>query len=65
MRELLRKAGSTAPIEVDGGIDTSTAARIVAAGADILVAGNAIFGSSDPAKATQALRAAAATAVAS
>jgi ribulose-phosphate 3-epimerase len=65
MRELLRRAGSTAPIEVDGGIDTTTAARIVAAGADILVAGNAIFGSPDPAKATQALRAAAATAVAS
>lgn len=65
MRDLLRKAGSTAPIEVDGGIDTTTAARIVAAGADILVAGNAIFGSSDPAKAMQALRAAAATAVAS
>jgi ribulose-phosphate 3-epimerase len=65
MRELLRNAGSTAPIEVDGGIDTTTAARIVAAGADILVAGNAIFGSPDPAKATQALRAAAATAVAS
>jgi ribulose-phosphate 3-epimerase len=65
MRDLLRNAGSTAPIEVDGGIDTTTAARIVAAGADILVAGNAIFGSSDPAKATQALRAAAAAAVAS
>jgi ribulose-phosphate 3-epimerase len=65
MRELLRKAGSTAPIEVDGGIDTTTAARIVAAGADILVAGNAIFGTPDPAKATQALRAAAAAAVAS
>jgi len=65
MRDLLRKAGSTAPIEVDGGIDTTTAPRIVAAGADILVAGNAIFGSSDPAMATQALRAAAATAVAS
>jgi ribulose-phosphate 3-epimerase len=65
MRELLRRAGSTAPIEVDGGIDTTTAARIVAAGADILVAGNAIFGTPDPAKATQALRAAAAAAVAS
>jgi ribulose-phosphate 3-epimerase len=65
MRELLRNAGSTAPIEVDGGIDTTTAARIVAAGADILVAGNAIFGSADPAQAMRALRAAAATAVAS
>jgi ribulose-phosphate 3-epimerase len=65
MRELLRAAGSTAPIEVDGGIDTTTAARIVAAGADILVAGHAIFGSADPAAATRALRAAAMTAVAS
>jgi len=65
MRDLLRSAGSTAPIEVDGGIDTTTAARIVAAGADILVAGNAIFGTSDPATATRALRAAAAAAVAS
>jgi ribulose-phosphate 3-epimerase len=65
MRELLRNAGSTAPIEVDGGIDTTTAARIVAAGADILVAGNAIFGSADPAMATRALRAAASAAVAS
>lgn len=65
MRELLRNAGSAAPIEVDGGIDTTTAARIVAAGADILVAGNAIFGTPDPAAATRALRAAASTAVAS
>lgn len=65
MRELLRAAGSTAPIEVDGGIDTTTARRIVAAGADILVAGNAIFGSADPAAATRALRAAASTPVAS
>jgi ribulose-phosphate 3-epimerase len=65
MRDLLRDAGSDAPIEVDGGIDTTTAPRIVAAGADILVAGNAIFGSADPAAATRALRAAAATAVAS
>ena len=65
MRELLRAAGSTAPIEVDGGIDTTTAPRIVAAGADILVAGNAIFGSPDPAAATRALRAAASTPVAS
>jgi ribulose-phosphate 3-epimerase len=65
MRELLRRAGSTAPIEVDGGIDITTAARIVAAGADILVAGHAIFGSPDPAAATRALRAAASAAVAS
>jgi ribulose-phosphate 3-epimerase len=65
VRELLRREGSTAPIEVDGGIDVHTAPRIVAAGADILVAGNAIFGSPDPERAIRELRAAAAAAVAS
>jgi ribulose-phosphate 3-epimerase len=64
VRELLRRSGSRAPIAVDGGIDVQTAPRIVAAGADILVAGNAVFGSADPARAIGELRAAAATAVA-
>ena len=59
VRELLRREGSTAPIEVDGGIDVHTAPRIVAAGADILVAGNSIFNTPDPTAATRALRAAA------
>ena len=64
VRELLRRAGSSAPIEVDGGIDVHTAPRIVAAGADILVAGNAVFGSPDPERAIRELRAAAGAAVA-
>jgi len=64
VRALLQQAGSTAPIEVDGGIDVHTAPRVVAAGADILVAGNAIFSTPDPARATRELRAAAQTAVA-
>ncbi|HTM25318.1 MAG TPA: ribulose-phosphate 3-epimerase [Vicinamibacterales bacterium] len=59
VRDLLRREGSTAPIEVDGGIDVRTAPRIVAAGADILVAGHAIFGTSDPERAIRELRAAA------
>ena len=50
---------------VDGGIDVQTAPGIVAAGADVLVAGNAIFGSSDPERAIRELRAAAMSAVAS
>ena len=65
VRALLDREGSRAPIEVDGGIDTRTAPRIVAAGADILVAGHAVFGSPDPARAIQDLRAAATSAVAS
>jgi len=64
VRELLGRSGSAAPIMVDGGIDVHTAPRIVAAGADILVAGNAVFGSADPAGAIRALRAAATAAVA-
>ena len=56
-------ARSRAPIAVDGGIDVHTAPRIVAAGADILVAGNAVFGSADPARAIRELRAAASAAV--
>ena len=63
VRELLMNQGSQAPIAVDGGIDVHTAPRIVAAGAGILVAGNAVFGSADPARAIRELRAAA-TAVA-
>jgi ribulose-phosphate 3-epimerase len=65
VRDLLRREGSAAPIEVDGGIDGRTAPRIVAAGADILVAGNAVFGSPDPERAIRELRAAAGSAVAS
>ena len=59
VRALLDKAGSSAPLEIDGGIDTTTAGRVVAAGAEILVAGQAIFGAPDPAEATRALRRAA------
>lgn len=64
IRALLDRAGNRAPIEVDGGVDASNAARLVSAGASILVAGNAIFSSPDPAAATRELRAAAAAAIA-
>jgi ribulose-phosphate 3-epimerase len=58
VRDLLRRAGSTAPIEIDGGIDLTTAPEAVSAGATILVAGQAIFGTPDAEAATRALRAA-------
>jgi len=60
VRSVLSGAGSTAPIEIDGGIDDTTAPHVVAAGASILVAGHAIFGSRDPESATRALRSCAA-----
>ena len=56
VREILNEAGSSAPIEIDGGIDSTNVADVVAAGASILVAGNAIFGTPDPEAATRALR---------
>jgi ribulose-phosphate 3-epimerase len=49
-------AGRPIPIEVDGGINAETAAAAVAAGADVLVAGSAIFGQPDYARAIEALR---------
>jgi ribulose-phosphate 3-epimerase len=58
VRRLLDAAGSAAVIEIDGGIDQSNAADVVAAGATILVAGHAIFGSGDAEAATRRLRAA-------
>ncbi len=59
IRQLLDRGGSRAPIGIDGGIDSSNAARVVAAGAEILVAGQAIFGQADAERATRELRAAA------
>ena len=59
VREVLTRARSSAAIEIDGGIDESNAAAVVAAGVSILVAGQAIFGTGDPEGATRALRAAA------
>ena len=65
VRALLDRAGNAAPVEIDGGIDSATAPRVVAAGARILVAGAAIFHTSDPERATRELKAAAQSALAS
>jgi ribulose-phosphate 3-epimerase len=64
VRGVLDAAGSDAAIEIDGGIDLSNIAEVVAAGASIVVAGNAIFAGGDPETAARQLRAAAAGAAA-
>ena len=65
VRALLDAAGNTtAPIEIDGGIDLRTAPLVVAAGARILVAGSAVFHASDPERATRDLKTAATGALA-
>ena len=48
LKNLLDKTGSKALIEVDGGVTLDNAGKLVTEGADVLVAGNTVFGSSDP-----------------
>ncbi len=48
LRNMIDSNGYNVLIEVDGGIDTSNAARLVGAGVNVLVAGNSVFSSSDP-----------------
>jgi ribulose-phosphate 3-epimerase len=54
-RALLDQAGSRAVLEVDGGITVDTIATAWGAGADTFVAGTAVFGEKDPARAVKAL----------
>jgi ribulose-phosphate 3-epimerase len=50
LAEIRRERGLNFRIEVDGGVALDTVAEVVRAGAEILVAGNAVFGSGDPKK---------------
>ena len=52
----IKRIGSKALIEVDGGVTPKNAGRLRKAGVDILVAGSAVFRSEDPAAAMEALR---------
>ena len=63
VRALLDSAGNSGAVEIDGGIDLTTVTRVVKAGARMLVAGNAIFGTPDPERATRDLKAAAVAAL--
>jgi ribulose-phosphate 3-epimerase len=53
LRNLIRLRGARARIEIDGGIGPQNAAEVVSAGAEILVAGSAVFGAGDPAQAVR------------
>jgi len=48
LRELIADTGSHALIEIDGGVSAANAPALAAAGADVLVAGNAVFSAADP-----------------
>ena len=61
-RELVESGHLTLFVEVDGGIAADTIEQAAEAGADVFVAGSAVYGADDPAKAIAALRARAAAA---
>lgn len=56
-RELIKGHGLPVWLQVDGGVSAETIERCAEAGADVFVAGNAVYGSDDPGAAVQALRA--------
>ena len=55
-RELIDKHGLELWLQVDGGVAESTIERCAEAGADVFVAGSAVYGAADPAEAVRALR---------
>jgi len=56
LRGMIERAGANVDVEVDGGVKPGTAGSVVSAGADVLVAGSAVFGQADYASAIDALR---------
>jgi len=57
LRALIKKSGSHALIEVDGGVQAETAPRLVKAGVNVLVSGSYVFKSTDPLSTISALKA--------
>lgn len=55
-RALISEKKATTLIEVDGGVDVRNASKLFSAGADVLVAGTSIFGSSDPSESISKMR---------
>ena len=58
LRQMITEKQLDVRIEIDGGIDRSNIETVVSAGAEIIVAGSAIFGTTDPKAAVEDLRAA-------
>lgn len=56
LKRLILDNGASAKIEVDGGVSVDNASAIIVAGADVLVAGNAVFSSKDPAATIKVLK---------
>lgn len=56
LKKLIGQTGSSAKIEVDGGVTLKNAAEILSAGADVLVAGSTIFNSANPKETIEQLK---------
>ena len=58
LRAMANEAGASFHIEIDGGVNTENAGKLVEAGADVLVAGSSIFRADDPSAAATAIKSA-------
>jgi ribulose-phosphate 3-epimerase len=56
LKNLIREKGSSAKIEIDGGVSLENATKLIQTGADVLVAGNTVFSSADPSRTIQELK---------
>ena len=56
LRDLIDKSGSKALIEIDGGVNDKNCPKLVAAGADVLVAGSFVFKSENPSETIKVLK---------
>ena len=56
LREMIEASGRHIELEVDGGVNAETAKLVVDAGADVLVAGSAVFGAKDLSEAIRSIR---------
>jgi ribulose-phosphate 3-epimerase len=56
LKEMIEKTGSNALIEIDGGVNDKNAEKLVAAGANVLVAGSFVFKSDDPTRTIRELK---------
>jgi ribulose-phosphate 3-epimerase len=56
LRKMIDRAGHSILIQVDGGVDTKNASKLIKAGVDVLVAGNTVFSSPDPVETIEKLK---------
>jgi len=56
LKKLIDQTRSSAKIEVDGGVSLQNVAEIIAAGADVLVAGSTVFNSANPKETIEQLK---------